>query len=299
MPRLRLLVWALASLALPASAAAETPTPPAPDQPAQQPPAAQQPPPAPQQPPAQVPQPTQYPQQPPQYPPQYPQGDVQPGYPPQGYPPPGYGQPPPGYGYGQPYGQPYYVPQGPPPPPPPKPANLRWSLRFDPFELLMRRLTFQAEIAIAGPFAIEVAPSWIFGSPYSGIDEKGFTIAGNAVFYLSGQPFRGLWLKAHFAYENFSATYANPFDSTGALASAPKRFGSAILGAMFGDTFVVPKSGGFALSGGIGVGVATAGKATLNAPGDPTRNIPGASATLYEGFDRVRILGMLGLGVAF
>ncbi|MFT3774919.1 MAG: hypothetical protein QM820_56955 [Minicystis sp.] len=363
MLRLRSLAWALLLLAVPASAAAETPQAPAvPDQPApqqpqqpapQQPqqPAPQQPQqPAPQQPPtvytppagqpgapappvytpqqpqaypqqpqaypqqpqAYPQQPQRYPQQPQAYPQQsqsYPQQPYPQGYPQQGYPQQGYGQQ--GYGYGQqgygqqpygqqPYGQPPYgqygsVPEGPPPPPPPKPVSLRWSLRFDPFDLVMRRLTFQGEIAIAGPFAIEISPSWIFGSPYVGIDKKGIAVAANAVFYLSGTPFRGLWIKAHFAYENYSATYTNSFDPS--LISEPQRIGSAIIGAMFGDTFVVPKSGGFALSGGIGVGVATAGKTEITAPGRGL--IPSDTAILYDGFDRVRILGTLGLGVAF
>ncbi|APR84931.1 Outer membrane lipoprotein [Minicystis rosea] len=342
MLRLRPLACALLLLAVPQSAAAETPAspaaPPQPQQPAQQPPAppAQQPaPPAQQQPaapppavytqppapPPAAPPPAVYtPQQAPQqaYPPGYAppgaegqqgypqQGYPQPGYPQQGYPQQGYpqqgypqqgypqqGYPQQGYppGYGPQYG---YVPQGPPPPPPPKPSSLRWSIRFDPFELLMRRLSFQGEIAVAGPFAIEIAPAWIFGTPYSGIDEKGIRVAANAVFYLSGQAFRGMWIKAHFAYENFSATLTHSADST--LTSEPKRFRSAILGAMFGDTFVVPKSGGFALSGGIGIGVATAKKAVLEV-GDPIHGIE--QATLYDGFDRIRILGTLGLGVAF
>jgi len=174
---------------------------------------------------------------------------------------------------------------------------IRWSLRFDPFELILRRMTFQAEVAVAGPFAIEIVPSWIWGSPYGGIDEHGFAIAGNAVFYLSGQAFRGLWLKAHFEYENFSATFANPGDPT--LIGPAQRLSSGILGALFGDSLVIPRTGGFILSGGIGVGVATAGKATLSAPGDTSPGIRGATATLYDGFDRVRLLGSLGLGVAF
>jgi hypothetical protein len=298
--------------AQPAPPASPAPAPPLPGAYPQQPGAYPQPPPGayPQQPGAYPQQPGAYPQQQPgaypQQPGAYPQQQPgaypqQPGaypQPPGAYPqqPPGYGQPPPGYGY-DPYGQPgYYAPQAPSPPPaPPKP--LRWSLRFDPFELVMRRLSFQAEVAVVGPLALEIVPAWIFGSPYSGIDMKGFSIGGNAVFYLSGQAFRGMWLKAHFTYENFSATYANPYDPT--LVGTPQRLGSAILGAMFGDTFVVPRSGGFALSGGIGIGVATANKTDLTAPGDIPRRIPTASATLYDGFDRVRILGTLGLGVAF
>lgn len=185
------------------------------------------------------------------------------------------------------------IPEGPPPaaaPSPPRP--LRWSLRFDPFDLIMRRLTFHAEVGVAGPFAVEVVPSWVWSSPLQGIEEEGFSIAGNAVFYLSGQAFRGMWLKAHFAYENYSAVVSDPAGEQ--FSSEPKRFGSAVLGVLFGDTWVIPRSGGFVLSGGIGVGVTTAPKAEITS----TSPSP-VTATLYDGFDRVRLLGTLGLGVCF
>ena len=299
---------------MPATAAAQAPPAPPPGQTQPQPPAPQPPAPPTVYPPQQPGQPQQgYPQQ--GYPQQgYPQqGYPQQGYPQQGYPQQGYpqqGYPQQGYpqqGYPQQgYPQQGYPQQayGPPgatlpegPPPPPKPANLRWSLRFDPFELVMRRLAFQAEVVVIGPFAIEIEPSWIFGSPYSGVDQKGLSVAANAVFYLSGVGLRGMWLKAHVAYENFSATLTHPDDAS--LTSAPTRLSSAILGVMFGDTFVIPRSGGFALSGGIGVGVATAGKTTLTVAGDPARQLGPVTTTLYEGFDKVRLLGALGLGVAF
>jgi hypothetical protein len=164
-------------------------------------------------------------------------------------------------------------------------------LRYDPFDLVTRRLTFQAEVAIYKLFAIEIDPSWIFGSPYADVDGKGFAIAGNAVFYLSGEAFRGLWLKAHVGYETYTATFTNPMDPTD--VSTPTRVGSAVVGALFGDTLVIPHSGGFALSGGIGVGFATASATTLTTP------VGLASTTLYTGFDKVRLLGSVGLGVAF
>ena len=74
----------------------------------------------------------------------------------------------------------------------------------------MRRMTFEAEVAIVKFFALEVAPSWIFGSPYDNVDEKGFDISANAVFYLSGEALRGFWLKAHFEYETFNAVTDEP-----------------------------------------------------------------------------------------
>lgn len=177
---------------------------------------------------------------------------------------------------------------------PSEPAPLRFSVRHDALDLAFRRLTLQAEVAVAGPFAIEVAPSWIFGSAASGLDEQGFSVAANAVFYLAARALRGLWLKAHFAYENFRAVATNPHDAS--LVSAPARASSAVLGVLFGDTWVIPRSGGFTLSGGLGVGVATAPKIDLGtALGTPKE----AHASLYEGLDRVRLLGSLALGVAF
>jgi hypothetical protein len=288
MLRARSLALGFALFALAPPASAQTPDAPpqaAPPQAAPPQAAPMQAPPPQAAPPPQYPQPQAYPQQP------YPQAapGVY-GQPPQQAYPPGYTPPPPVYS------QPNYPQQGYPPgygyatepPPPPKPESLRWSLRFDPFELVMRQLSFQGEVYVAGPFAIEVAPSWIFGSPYSGIDKKGVSVAANAVFYLSMMGLRGMWLKAHFAYENYAVQLTDEAGGT----STKERLSSAILGAMFGDTFVIPRSGGFALSAGIGVGAATAPKKTLT-----TSN--GVTATLYDGFDKVRLLGSLGLGVAF
>jgi hypothetical protein len=200
--------------------------------------------------------------------------------------------PPPGDDYAA-YGYGYEPPPPRPPPPPPKP--LRWSARYDPFDLIQRRLTLQGEIAIYKLFALEVDPSWIFGSPYSGISGKGYAIAGRAVFYLSGEAFRGFWLKAQAGYERYTATLTNPNDSSD--VSPPQRVGSAVLGVLFGDTWVIPRDGGFALSGGIGFGYATASKVTLTTPVSSVA--PQAQATLYDGFDKFRLLGTLGMGVAF
>jgi hypothetical protein len=168
-------------------------------------------------------------------------------------------------------------------------------VRYDPFDLIERRLTFQGEVAIYKFFAVEVLPTWIWGSPYSGVDGKGFAVAARAGFYLSGEALRGLWLKAHFGYESYSATFANPGDPSD--VTAPARLSSGVFGALFGDTWVIPRSGGFALSGGFGVAVATAKPVTLTTHG--TALAPAAQTTLYDGFDRVRLLGSLALGVAF
>jgi hypothetical protein len=224
--------------------------------------------------------------------------DAPPAYAPPGYPP-GYG-PPPGYA---PPGDapPGYAPQGygyapPPPPPPPPPAKpMRWSVRYDPFDLIERRITFEGEVAVYKFFALELVPSYIFGSPYGGVSGTGFAVAGRANFYLSGEAFRGFWLKAHVGYENYSATLTNPCDATD--VSAPQRLGSAILGVLFGDTWVIPRDGGFALSGGLGIAFATASKVTLTTNGSSVAEP--AQTTLYDGFDKVRLLGSVGLGVAF
>jgi hypothetical protein len=152
-------------------------------------------------------------------------------------------------------------------------------------------------VAIAGPFTIEVAPSWIFGSPYANVDTKGFSVAANATFYISGRVFDGFWVKAHVGYENYSATLTN--SNAPDLVGEPQRVSTAILGAMFGNTQFFGKNGGFALSGGIGIGVATAHSVTLDAPGDLPRGIAPEFTTLLDGFDRIRLLGSLGLGVAF
>jgi hypothetical protein len=241
-----------------------------------------------------------YPQGQPGYPPpgyapqpgvgQYPQQ----GYPPAGYPPPGYTYPPPGYG-GQYGNQP---PPGPPPPPVPKPSSCcRWSARFDPFDLLFRRLTFQGEVGIIGPLSIEVTPSWIFGSPYENIDAKGYSLGANVTFYfISGKAFQGMWLKAHFAYEDFTAVLTNPADEN---LSASLPLSSGVLGGMIGSTSVWGRDGGFVVSGGIGIGVALAEPVTLIAPGDPARRIPGVETTFYEKLDKIKLLGSVGLGVAF
>lgn len=299
-------------------------------QPAQQPGAAEQP--APGATPPTYPQGQPgYPQPQPGYPqaqPGYPQGQpgypqAQPGYPPPGYAPaPGYGQnpqqpaygqypqqpgappagyPPPGYTY-PPQGAPgqygYAPPPGPPLPPAPKPSTCcRWSARVDPFDLLFRKLTFQAEVKIVGPISLEFTPSWIFGSPYDNIDEKGYSLGFNAiVHFISGKAFDGMWLKGHFAYENFEATLTNPFETS---LSASQRLSSAIVGGMIGSSSVWGRDGGFIVSGGIGIGVALADPVTLTAPGDPVRRIPDAQVTLYDKLDKIKLLGSVGLGVAF
>ena len=224
-------------------------------------------------------------------------GYGQPGY---GQPPPGYGQPPPGYGYGAPppgYG--YGPTPGPPPPPKPsRPSCCRWSARFDPFDLLFRRMTFEGELALVGPLAIEIAPSWIWGSPSENLDTTGFALAGNLAVYVQGDALKGFWIKGHLAYESFEATLTHPgFDGITGKADVS----SAIVGGMLGSTSVFGRNGGFAISGGIGIGVALSDPVTVTA--DPTPldedNGDSVSATYYDKIDKIQLLGSLALGVAF
>src|SRR5262249_19686925 len=153
-------------------------------------------------------------------------------------------------------------PAGPPPPPAPKPSTCcRWSVRMNPFDLIFRRLSFEGEVAIIGPLSVEVNGSWIFGALDENLDEKGYAFGTNVGFYFmnvgntSVKPLQGMWLKAHFGYENYRATLTNPDLQTSTTSS---RLGSAILGAMIGSSTVFGQNGGFALSGGIGIGVALA-----------------------------------------
>jgi hypothetical protein len=211
-----------------------------------------------------------------------------PGYgpPPQGYgpPPPGYGPPPQGYGYG------YGPPQGPPPPPKPKPASCcRWAVRFDPFDLLFRQLTFQGEIGIVGPLAFELEPGWIWGSPIENVDAGGFAIAGNVAVYFSGKALKGFFLKGHIGYETFEATLTHPDVNK----SVSETVSSPIFGALIGSSAVFGRDGGFNLSGGIGIGVATADTVTLRVAGDPAQGIPGHELSYYDKAGRIQLLGSL------
>ncbi|HEY4120019.1 MAG TPA: hypothetical protein VGM56_19275, partial [Byssovorax sp.] len=170
---------------------------------------------------------------------------------------PGYGAPAYGPGYGYRYGPAVALP-------PPPPTCCRWSARFDPFDLVYRRLTFIGEFAVAGPFAVQIEPTWIFGSSIADTDAKGFAIAGDAVFYLGGRALRGFWLKAHGGYERYQATVTNHFVPTN---STTQTLSSGILGALFGSSLIFGRDGGFALSAGLGIGYATSPEVDITAAG--------------------------------
>ncbi|MBW2522533.1 MAG: hypothetical protein JRI23_00080 [Deltaproteobacteria bacterium] len=260
-------------------------------------------------------------------------GQPQPGYgqpPPPGYgqPQPGYGQPPPpGYGQPQPgYGQPpppgygppgYGPPPGPPPPPPPEPPKDSYfdpywlAIRWDPFDLLFRRVTFEGEVKIWGPLTFQVNPSVIVDSMSPDLTERGVDLSANLVWYVQGDAFKGFWLKAHAGYEYFNATLTNPTTVGGAPAGTPasdcdadsepgtcsKTLGSVVVGGMLGTSTVFGKDWGFNISGGIGLGVALADPVELAVDG--TNTTTGVKITYYDGWNRLRLLGSLGLGVAF
>lgn len=312
--------------------------PPADQPPADQPPPPVAPPPAPADPPPgepPEPQPEAQPQPPPvpapvvPYP--YPQPAPQPYQPPEPYGPPPFGQP----GYGPPpaphgYGAPPLRPRE----PPPKPCCL-WSLRYDPFDLISGQVTLEGEIALGDlPLAIEIVPSWIFDNFSDGIDESGFDMALRFGWYVQGTALRGFYLKAHAGYQLFEATLfrgnfdqedffgqpdtnpdiCDPESGKGTCTSTVQSF---ILGLMIGNSAVFGDDGGFALTGGLGVGVAVASEKTLRinpcTPEDVVNGVmncdvaddgPAQTLTYYEGAGfgrggRVNILGSLSLGVTF
>ncbi|EYF08066.1 hypothetical protein [Chondromyces apiculatus] len=269
-----------------------------------------------------------YGQQPPQgYGQQPPQGYGQPpqgyGYGQQGYgqqPPPGYGQPPPGYGYGQPgYGPGYGPPppgygrnrgrgdeegpDGPEPPPPPKARTCcTWSVRYNPFDLLLGKVTFEGEYAVVGPLTLGVEPAWIWGSPFSAnLERGGYSIAGTVGVYFGGNAMRGLYLKAYLGYENFKATVTHEGARESELASNPdatnsRTIDSGIAGGMIGSSSVIGRNGGFILSWGIGIGVAFGDTRQITVHAD--RYGP-QTVVFNDKTSRLRPLGSLSLGVAF
>ncbi len=306
-------MFALAASLLAPAALAQQPGPPPPAAPPAAPPApagAQQPPPG--SPPPSAPPPSAPPPSTP--PPGYgqPAQPLQPGQYPQGqggYAQP-YGQPPPGGygGYGAPYGNSGYSqgygygapPVGPPPPPPREKKEdrcCRFAIRYDPFDLIFRRATFQGEVGIVGPLSIEVEPSIIWGSEREFVDASGFAMAANVALYVSGRYLKGFFVKGHAAFETFDATLTHPDIPTN---SQTKTISSPIFGLMIGSSNIWGNDDvGFNLSGGIGIGVAVGEKTSLIVEGDPTREIPGIQTDYYDKAGVIQLLGSLGLGVAF
>lgn len=215
-------------------------------------------------------------------------------------PPPGVQQPPPGYApppypppqpYGAyPYPYPYVPPVGPPPPPlPPKdPSCCRIGIRFDPFDLIFRRMSFQAEVGIWGPFSLEVEPSWIFGSSTENVDTKGGALAGNFLVYFTGRYLRGFYVKASVGFEKYEATLTDEQLKKTATADVA----SPVLGIGIGSSTIFGNDDvGFNLAGGVGIGFATADPVTLQAGR--------YQVVFYENSPSISLLASLGLGVAF
>ena len=233
------------------------------------------------------------------YPPQQGYGPPPQGYgpPPQGYGPPQQGYGPPQQGYGPPPQGYYQPPQGysppPPPPPAPKPSCCAYSVRFNAFDLIMRRATFEGELKVIGPLTIGVTPSWIWGDPRENLDAGGFALAGNVSVYFEGTALRGWFLRGHFGYESFTAEITEP----ATLARASGRIKSPIFGGMIGSSHVFGRNGGFAISGAIGIGAATADKQHLEvvSPSGQFMN----SVDFYDKAARIQLLGSFGLGVTF
>jgi len=257
-----------------------------------------------------------------------------PGYgqpPPPGYgqpPPPGYGPPPPPPGYGPPppgYGGPPPPGYGPPPRPegPPPKKTLLWSVRYDPFDLLFRRITFEGEIALGSlPLSVELVPSFIWDSPHEGVENSGIDLGARFVWYVMGDPLEGFYLKAHFNYETFKSTLfrGDPLDPYGVPGpgcdddsepgTCSKQVSTTVFGLMLGSSMVFPRRGGFGLNGGIGIGVATADRIDLEvAPCDigsdpatcPLGPDDGSAVvtSYYDKIERIKLLGSLSLGVTF
>jgi hypothetical protein len=253
---------------------------PPPEPPPAQPPPGDQPPPA--QPPGDQPPAAQPPsaQPPPAQPlpaqPGPPTGPAPPGQPP-------YGQP---YPYGTPYGGPL-PPPGPPPLVPEEPDCCRFAVRFDPFDLLFRRLSFQTELAIWGPLSIEAEPSWIFGAGTENLDLQGGALQGNFLVYFTGKALKGFYAKAIVGFEAYEATLVDPE----LKKTAKDDLASPILGLAIGSSAVFGEEFGFNLAGGIGIGFATAEKKTLQAGR--------YEVVFYDKASSIQLLASLGLGIAF
>lgn len=197
----------------------------------------------------------------------------------------------------RPFGDP---PLGPPPPPPPPRATCCIvSIRADPFNLIFRRLTLAGEIKVYGPITLELEPSWIFGSATENLDQKGLALVGRVGIYPFGRALRGFWVKAQGGFEGFDATLTHSAAmSLPGTTSGEKYVSSGIFGAMVGGSSVFGRNGGFTMTGGIGIGFATASPTTLTARSNDPR-LRDEAVQFYGKTDRVRLLGSLGLGVTF
>jgi len=167
-------------------------------------------------------------------------------------------------------------------------------VRFNAFDLLMRRLSFEGEVAIVGPLSIQLSPSYIFGTSTETLDASGWALGSDIGVYFEGRPLRGFWLKAHAGYESFDATLTHPVQP---VAPVTQNVSSWIFGGSIGNTTVFG-DGGFSLSGGIGIGVATADPITIIAQ-SKNPGIQDIGVTFYDKAGAISILGSFGVGVTF
>jgi hypothetical protein len=163
-------------------------------------------------------------------------------------------------------------------------------VRADAFDLFFGRLSVEGEVAIIGPLALEVRPMWIWGSPLTAeLDKSGFAISGGVVIYPGGKALQGFWLKGIFGYETFTATVSNLRNNVSQEGSVS----SPVFGMMLGSSNLFSRSGGFVISGGAGLGIATS---------DPVVVGDGFAVPeyhFYEAADKIKLLTSLAIGVAF
>jgi hypothetical protein len=160
--------------------------------------------------------------------------------------------------------------------------------------LLQRRLSFEGEVAVVGPLSVQISPSWIFGHSDDNVDASGWALAGDIGVYFEGKALRGFWLKGHVGYESFDATVTHPIQPK---APVTGEVSSWIFGGSIGNTTVFG-DGGFGLSGGIGIGVATADPVTIIAK-SKNPGVGDFGAVFYDKGGSISILGTFGVGVVF
>jgi hypothetical protein len=271
---------------------------------------------------AQVPPPTGWPTAPPAQPAPPPPGYGQPPPPGYGQPPPapgygqppapGYGQPPPGYGqpppagYGQPpgeWGAPAGSQQGYAPPQPAQPEPLFASIRANPLDLLLKRVSLEGEVAAYGPISVELSPSFAFGIPGTSqykYSATGFGLDGKVGVYFEGDALEGWFAKAVLGYHGYKAK--SDYDSLS--------YGDVLLGALVGNQFFPLGSDmGLTISTSIGVGVVPGARERLLVVGGPRTD--GRQSVCNDGKARsdyyaacvsggtLQLLGSLAVGYSF
>jgi hypothetical protein len=180
------------------------------------------------------------------------------------------------------------------------------SLRWNPFDLVFSKVSFEAELAVVGPLSIEVAPRYIFGIPDEGQDSitaKGYGVDGKLGYYFSGHALRGFFLKAVAQYEHYSLT------GTTSGNNNTLSFSETTVGGLIGSQTVFGRNGGFTLTGAIGVGYTLSAKnyefEVSDTPVNPAiqcKQPDGPIHTVYTAcVDRpsINLIGQLSIGYTF